>query len=73
MWLIEKYAEDIEKLREMRGTNGVIEVVEAKLNETESLLEAFDGCCGVFHTAMLIDPGGLSGYSVSFFLFLDCF
>ncbi|KAM7506621.1 hypothetical protein LguiA_017074 [Lonicera macranthoides] len=63
--------EDIEKLREMeltgemRGTNGVIEVVAAKLNETESLLEAIDGCSGVFHTSAFIDPAGLSGYSKS--------
>jgi nucleoside-diphosphate-sugar epimerase len=61
--------EDIEKLREMelsgemRGTNGVIEVASAKLNESGSVLEAFQGCSAVFHTAAFIDPAGLSGYS----------
>ncbi|CAA2990854.1 cinnamoyl- reductase-like SNL6 isoform X2 [Olea europaea subsp. europaea] len=61
--------EDVEKLRqmeisgEMRLTNSIIEIVMAKLNEIESLANAFDGCRGVFHTAGFIDPAGLSGYS----------
>ncbi|KAK6155198.1 hypothetical protein DH2020_009446 [Rehmannia glutinosa] len=31
--------------------------------EVESLIEAFDGCRGVFHTSAFVDPAGLSGYS----------
>ncbi|CAH2076029.1 unnamed protein product [Thlaspi arvense] len=33
------------------------------LTETESLMKAFDGCAGVFHTAAFVDPAGISGYS----------
>ncbi|KAK4477384.1 hypothetical protein RD792_016605 [Penstemon davidsonii] len=61
--------EDVEKLREMENSgemrlnNSIIEVVMAKLTEVDSLTEAFDGCRGVFHTAALVDPSGLSGYS----------
>lgn len=42
-------------------------VVMAKLNEVESLCDAFQGCCGVFHTSAFADPAGISGYSVRFF------
>ncbi|KAK6129333.1 hypothetical protein DH2020_036941 [Rehmannia glutinosa] len=61
--------EDVEKLREMeisgemRLNNSIVEVVMAKLTEVESLIEAFDGCRGVFHTSAFVDPAGLSGYS----------
>ncbi|KAJ9564137.1 hypothetical protein OSB04_000103 [Centaurea solstitialis] len=64
--------EDIERLREietsgemMEGTssNNLIGVVVAKFNDRQSLMEAFDGCCTVFHTAAFVDPSGFSGYS----------
>ncbi|CAA7046619.1 unnamed protein product [Microthlaspi erraticum] len=59
--------DDLERLRVMRdGTaafHGRIEAVTAKLTETESLVDAFDGCNGVFHTSGFIDPSGVSGYS----------
>ncbi|KAF2316369.1 hypothetical protein GH714_041710 [Hevea brasiliensis] len=63
--------EDMEKLRElevsgeMRTSNNSIKAVMAKLTEIESLLEAFEGCRGVFHTAAFTDPAGLSGYTKS--------
>lgn len=50
---------------EMIGSNNLVEAAMAKLTEFESLLEAFNGCHGVFHTAAFIDPSGVSGYSVS--------
>ncbi|KAI5665522.1 hypothetical protein M9H77_15375 [Catharanthus roseus] len=61
--------EDVERLREMqasgemRGSNNIVEVTMAKLTEVESLMEAFNGCRGVFHTAAFVDPAGVSGYS----------
>ena len=67
-------AEDINKLREMESSgeigtsNNNVSVVKAKLTEIESLLEAFEGCRGVFHTSAFIDPAGLSGYTVSLLL-----
>lgn len=70
-----KNAEDIENVREMeRGerrmsNDKAISAVMAKLTETESLSEAFNGCRGVFHTSSFVDPAGLSGYTVSLFIF----
>ncbi|KAL6520252.1 hypothetical protein OROMI_032432 [Orobanche minor] len=61
--------EDVEKLREMQNSgemrlnDSIIEVFMAKLSQVESLIEAFDGCRGVFHTAAFVDPAGLTGYS----------
>ncbi|KAL1187728.1 Cinnamoyl-CoA reductase-like SNL6 [Cardamine amara subsp. amara] len=59
--------DDLEILRVMRDEtatfHGRIEAVTAKLTETESLVDAFDGCNGVFHTSGFIDPSGVSGYS----------
>lgn len=63
--------EDIEKLREMelsgemRGIMSRVGVVMANFDEVESFLEAFEGCCCVYHTAAFIDPAGISGYSKS--------
>ncbi|XP_015879069.2 cinnamoyl-CoA reductase-like SNL6 [Ziziphus jujuba] len=63
--------EDIENVREMeRGerrmsNDKAISAVMAKLTETESLSEAFNGCRGVFHTSSFVDPAGLSGYTKS--------
>ncbi|KAK1438830.1 hypothetical protein QVD17_04641 [Tagetes erecta] len=68
--------EDIERLREIEvseqveGTSSItsnnrIGAVVAKFNERRSLMEAFDGCCAVFHTTAFIDPSGFSGYSKS--------
>ncbi|KAI3813148.1 hypothetical protein L1987_17865 [Smallanthus sonchifolius] len=66
--------EDIDRLREIESSeefegsssitrNNRIGVVVAKFNERQSLIEAFDGCCAVFHTTAFIDPSGFSGYS----------
>ncbi|KDP45331.1 hypothetical protein JCGZ_09580 [Jatropha curcas] len=61
--------EDMEKLREletcgeMRASNSSIKAVMANLTEIESLMEAFEGCRGVFHTSAFADPAGLSGYT----------
>ncbi|KAF3537048.1 hypothetical protein F2Q69_00018822 [Brassica cretica] len=44
--------------------------VVSRLTETESLIKAFDGCDGVFHTAAFVDPAGISGYSVCFGFFI---
>lgn len=74
--MIFDFTEDIERLREIEDTeqiegsssitsNNRIGAVVAKFNERRSLMEAFDGCCAVFHTTAFIDPSGFSGYSVS--------
>ncbi|XP_044501601.1 cinnamoyl-CoA reductase-like SNL6 [Mangifera indica] len=61
--------EDIEKLREMESSgemrtyNNNLSVVTAKLTDVEDVVEAFEGCCGIFHTSAFVDPVGLSGYS----------
>ncbi|KAI7741142.1 hypothetical protein M8C21_021157, partial [Ambrosia artemisiifolia] len=67
--------EDIVRLREIENageiessratSNNLLGVVVAKFNDRQSLIEAFDGCCAVFHTSAFIDPSGLSGYSKS--------
>jgi uncharacterized protein YbjT (DUF2867 family) len=62
-------AEDLDKLREMEmfgenGRDGILTVM-ANVMDPQSLHEAFDGCVGVFHTSSLVDPGGISGYTVS--------
>ncbi|GMI99148.1 hypothetical protein like AT5G14700 [Hibiscus trionum] len=64
--------EDVDKLREMEISGEMmmafkakISVVMAKPNEIEGLIDAFDGCFGVFHTSSFADPAGLSGYSKS--------
>ncbi|XP_015063908.1 cinnamoyl-CoA reductase-like SNL6 [Solanum pennellii] len=68
--IVEKQ-EDLEKLREMeisgemRQSMNTLEAVMARLNDIESLSQAFSGCRGVFHTAAFVDPAGLSGYSKS--------
>jgi hypothetical protein len=49
----------------MRTSKNGIDAVMAKLTEVESLVEAFQGCHGVFHTSAFTDPAGLSGYTVS--------
>ncbi|RLM93521.1 cinnamoyl-CoA reductase 2 [Panicum miliaceum] len=61
--------EDMDKLREMEmfgedGRDGVWTVM-ANVMDPESLRRAFDGCAGVFHTSAFVDPGGISGYTVS--------
>uniref|UniRef100_A0A7N0U2N2 NAD-dependent epimerase/dehydratase domain-containing protein n=1 Tax=Kalanchoe fedtschenkoi TaxID=63787 RepID=A0A7N0U2N2_KALFE len=53
--------DDMEKLGEMGGSR--ITAVVADLMEQRSLLDALDGCRGVFHTSSFIDPAGLAGYS----------
>ena len=63
-------AEDLDKLREMEmfGENGRdgVWTVMANVMDPESLHRAFNGCVGVFHTSSLVDPGGISGYTVSY-------
>jgi len=59
----------MDKLREMEmfgedGRDGVWTVM-ANVMDPESLHRAFDGCAGVFHTSAFVDPGGMSGYTVS--------
>lgn len=62
-------ADEIEKLREMeRYEESNLEIIMAKLSDVDSLVKAFEGCLGVFHTSAFTDPAGLSGYTVSFFL-----
>ncbi|CAH2072741.1 unnamed protein product [Thlaspi arvense] len=63
--------EDKVKVSEMEAdaetasfSNRIASVV-SRLTETESLIKAFDGCAGVFHTAAFVDPAGISGYSKS--------
>ncbi|KAJ8775343.1 hypothetical protein K2173_020347 [Erythroxylum novogranatense] len=64
-------AEDMERLRELEGSleerfsNRRFSAVLAKLTEDGSLLEAFEGCHGVFHTSAFTDPAGVSGYTKS--------
>ncbi|CAA0824813.1 NAD(P)-binding Rossmann-fold superfamily protein [Striga hermonthica] len=48
---------------DMRINSSMLEVAMATLTKVESLIEAFEGCRGVFHTAAFVDPIGLSGYS----------
>ncbi|KAB2085107.1 hypothetical protein ERO13_A05G358700v2 [Gossypium hirsutum] len=64
--------QDVEKLREMQvsgemmmACNNKISVVMARQTEIQGLMEAFDGCRGVFHTSAFVDPSGISGYSKS--------
>ncbi|XVF16395.1 hypothetical protein REPUB_Repub10bG0027900 [Reevesia pubescens] len=64
--------EDVERLREMQISGEMmmafknkISVVIAKPTEIQRLMEAFDGCRGVFHTSAFADPAGISGYSKS--------
>ena len=67
--------EDLDKLREMEmfGENGRdgVWTVMANVMDPVSLHEAFDGCVGVFHTSSLVDPGGISGYTVSYLTWID--
>ncbi|CAK8533642.1 unnamed protein product [Lathyrus sativus] len=58
--------DEIEKLREMeRYEESNLEIIMAKLSDVDSLVKAFEGCCGVFHTSAFTDPAGLSGYTKS--------
>ncbi|MED6183775.1 hypothetical protein PIB30_040836 [Stylosanthes scabra] len=60
--------EDIEKVREIKESregNGKLEVIMGKLSDVDSLINAFEGCHGVFHTSAFTDPAGLSGYTKS--------
>lgn len=70
-------AEDKEKVSEMEADaetasfSNMITSVVSRLTEIDSLIKAFDGCAGVFHTSAFVDPAGVSGYSVCFiFIFL---
>lgn len=53
-------------------SNRITSVV-SRLTETESLIKAFDGCAGVFHTSAFVDPAGVSGYSVCFIFILPLY
>ncbi|XP_065879603.1 cinnamoyl-CoA reductase-like SNL6 [Euphorbia lathyris] len=56
--------EEMENLRDFE-INGSVQPVMAKLTEIDNLIEAFQGCRAVFHTAAFTDPAGLSGYTKS--------
>ncbi|KEH24813.1 putative cinnamoyl-CoA reductase [Medicago truncatula] len=58
---------DREKLREIRHEEmrNNLEIIIAKLNDVDSLVKAFEGCRGIFHTSAFTDPAGLSGYTKS--------
>ncbi|KAJ8775355.1 hypothetical protein K2173_020359 [Erythroxylum novogranatense] len=61
----------MERLRELEGSleerfnNRRFSAVLAKLTEVGSLVEAFEGCHGVFHTSAFADHAGVSGYAKS--------
>ncbi|KAL9279460.1 unnamed protein product [Arabidopsis thaliana] len=63
--------EDKEKVSEMEADaetasfSNMITSVVSRLTEIDSLIKAFDGCAGVFHTSAFVDPAGVSGYSKS--------
>ena len=57
-------AEDVNKLEETTSGRHNVTVVVADLTDVNSLVEAFNGCRGVFHTSSSIDPSGVSGYTV---------
>ncbi|KAL2335699.1 hypothetical protein Fmac_016912 [Flemingia macrophylla] len=57
--------EDKEKVVDVRGAEGKLEVIMAKLSDVDGLEKAFEGCRGVFHTSAFTDPAGLSGYTKS--------
>ncbi|XP_010453599.1 PREDICTED: cinnamoyl-CoA reductase-like SNL6 [Camelina sativa] len=63
--------EDKEKVSEMEADaemasfNNRITSVVSRLTEIGSLIKAFDGCAGVFHTSAFVDPAGIAGYSKS--------
>ncbi|XP_022938554.1 cinnamoyl-CoA reductase-like SNL6 [Cucurbita moschata] len=55
--------EDVNKLEETTSGRHNVTVVVADLTDVNSLVEAFNGCRGVFHTSSSIDPSGVSGYT----------
>lgn len=56
--------EDVKQLMKDEEIDQLESVVVAKLQDLESLCEAFRGCHAIFHTSSFIDPHGISGYSV---------
>ncbi|KAI4348167.1 hypothetical protein L6164_008922 [Bauhinia variegata] len=56
---------EMETTGEMSPKNQNLEVVMAKLTDMDSLVQAFEGCRGVFHTSAFVDPAGHSGYTKS--------
>ncbi|KAJ8751847.1 hypothetical protein K2173_026045 [Erythroxylum novogranatense] len=55
--------EDMKRLIEEEELNKLHDVVVAKMQDLDSLCNAFRGCHAVFHTSSFIDPHGISGYS----------
>ncbi|KAJ9147405.1 hypothetical protein P3X46_029570 [Hevea brasiliensis] len=55
--------EDIKELMKDEEINQLESVVVAKMQDLESLCDAFRGCHAIFHTSSFIDPHGVSGYS----------
>ncbi|KAK6266484.1 hypothetical protein QUC31_017321 [Theobroma cacao] len=55
--------EDVKDLMGVEELNLLESVVVAKIEDSESLCDAFRGCHAVFHTSSFIDPHGISGYS----------
>jgi hypothetical protein len=50
--------------------NQLESVVVANMGDVDSLSDAFRGCHAVFQTSSFVDPHGISGYSVSFVLYI---
>uniref|UniRef100_A0A2P2K6D0 Cinnamoyl-CoA reductase 2 n=1 Tax=Rhizophora mucronata TaxID=61149 RepID=A0A2P2K6D0_RHIMU len=55
--------EDMRRLIEDEDMNKLENVVVAKMQDLDSLCNAFSGCHAVFHTSSFIDPHGITGYS----------
>lgn len=54
--------EDVKALFREEEANLLESVVVAKMENLDSLCEAFRGCDAIFHTSSFIDPHGISGY-----------
>lgn len=54
--------EDVKALIKEDEMNLLESIVVAKMENLDSLSEAFRGCDVVFHTSSFIDPHGISGY-----------
>nr|KJB08447.1 hypothetical protein B456_001G082300 [Gossypium raimondii] len=55
--------EDVKDLLGVEDLNLLESVVVTKMEDLQSLCDAFRGCHAVFHTSSFIDPHGISGYS----------
>ncbi|XVF20508.1 hypothetical protein REPUB_Repub12eG0006600 [Reevesia pubescens] len=55
--------EDVKDLIGVEELNLLESIMVTKMEDLESLCDAFRGCHAVFHTYSFIDPHGISGYS----------